>query len=88
MEFFNERIDKTVLDDAASTIVDSEFRPRALHRGDRRSSRTSGEKFEFPVAWGDDLQAEHERYLTEKHFQRAGDPVRLPAHDQAVLHAA
>src|SRR5439155_12381006 len=29
----------------------------------------SGQTFEFPVAWGNDLQAEHERYLTEKHFQ-------------------
>src|SRR4029079_1338232 len=26
----------------------------------------SGEKFEFPVSWGIDLQSEHERYLTEK----------------------
>src|SRR5262249_4917930 len=30
----------------------------------------SGEAFEFPVAWGNDLQAEHERYLTEKKFNR------------------
>ena len=29
----------------------------------------SGEKFEFPVAWGVDLQSEHERFLTEKHFK-------------------
>ncbi len=28
----------------------------------------SGTKFEFPVAWGNDLQSEHERYLTEKKF--------------------
>ena len=34
----------------------------------------SGQTFEFPVAWGIDLQAEHERYLTEKHFQ---EPVIL-----------
>ncbi|MEZ4952153.1 MAG: asparagine--tRNA ligase [Saprospiraceae bacterium] len=27
-------------------------------------------KFEFPVEWGKDLQAEHERYLVEKHFQK------------------
>jgi asparaginyl-tRNA synthetase len=27
----------------------------------------SGQKFEFPCTWGCDLQAEHERYLTEKH---------------------
>jgi asparaginyl-tRNA synthetase len=29
----------------------------------------SGEKFEFPANWGDELQTEHERYLAEKHFQ-------------------
>jgi asparaginyl-tRNA synthetase len=28
----------------------------------------SGKSFEFPVAWGKDLQAEHERYLTEEKF--------------------
>ncbi len=27
-----------------------------------------GVKFEYPVSWGSDLQTEHERYLTEKHF--------------------
>ena len=32
----------------------------------------SGQKFEYPVSWGIDLQTEHERYLTEKHF---GKPV-------------
>ena len=30
----------------------------------------SGEAFEFPVEWGVDLQSEHERYLTEKAFER------------------
>jgi len=29
----------------------------------------SGEKFEFPVEYGLNLQSEHERWLTEKHFQ-------------------
>src|ERR1700736_588459 len=29
----------------------------------------SGEKFEFPVAYGANLQSEHERWLTEKHFK-------------------
>ena len=33
---------------------------------------SSGESFEFPVAWGLDLQSEHERYITEK---RVGKPV-------------
>jgi asparaginyl-tRNA synthetase len=29
----------------------------------------SGEKWEFPVAYGANLQSEHERWLTEKHFK-------------------
>jgi asparaginyl-tRNA synthetase len=29
----------------------------------------SGKKWEFPVAWGTDLQSEHERYLAEQHFK-------------------
>ena len=28
---------------------------------------SSGRKFEYPVAWGQNLQSEHERYLTEEH---------------------
>jgi asparaginyl-tRNA synthetase len=31
--------------------------------------RKSGEKFEFPVDYGLNLQSEHERWLTEKHFK-------------------
>lgn len=30
----------------------------------------SGEGFVYPVSWGCDLQTEHERYLSEKHFKR------------------
>jgi asparaginyl-tRNA synthetase len=30
----------------------------------------SKEKFEYPVAYGKDLQSEHERYLTERHFKK------------------
>ncbi|MCD8298736.1 MAG: asparagine--tRNA ligase [Opitutae bacterium] len=36
--------------------------------------KASGEKFEFPVEWGESLQSEHERFLTEKHF---GSPVAV-----------
>lgn len=31
---------------------------------------SSGQDFEFPVGWGEDLQTEHERYLCEQHFKR------------------
>ena len=30
----------------------------------------SGKPFEYPVAFGSDLQTEHERYLTEEHFKK------------------
>ena len=32
--------------------------------------KISGQKFEFPNSWGNDLQSEHERYLVEKHFKK------------------
>lgn len=30
----------------------------------------SGKKFDYPIAFGKDLQSEHERYLTEEHFKK------------------
>ncbi len=41
----------------------------------------SGQKFEFPVKWGADLQAEHERYLVEKHFKK---PVILTNYPKEI----
>ena len=41
----------------------------------------SGQKFEFPVYWGADLQSEHERYLVEKHFKR---PVILTDYPKEI----
>ncbi|MDR0692066.1 MAG: asparagine--tRNA ligase [Prevotellaceae bacterium] len=41
----------------------------------------SGEKFEFPVSWGVDLQSEHERYLVEKHFKK---PVILTDYPKQI----
>ena len=32
-------------------------------------AKKSGEKFEFPIDYGSNLQSEHERWLTEKHFK-------------------
>jgi asparaginyl-tRNA synthetase len=40
-----------------------------------------GQKFEFPVAWGSDLQSEHERYLVEKHFEK---PVILTDYPKEI----
>jgi asparaginyl-tRNA synthetase len=63
-----------------SKFVDKELLARldfVLERPFQRISYTeavdllskSGEKFEFPVAYGANLQSEHERWLTEKHFK-------------------
>ena len=40
--------------------------------------KASGQKFEFPVEWGCDLQSEHERYLVEKHFKSPVILVNYP----------
>jgi len=40
--------------------------------------KKSGETFNFPVEWGNDLQAEHERYLTEKAFQKPVTIIDYP----------
>ena len=40
-----------------------------------------GRAFEFPVAWGSDLQSEHERFLTEEHFKQ---PVILTGYPKDI----
>jgi asparaginyl-tRNA synthetase len=68
MQFFNDRIDKTVLE-TIQHILTSDFLRVSYTEAVDILTR-SGETFEFPVAWGTDLQSEHERYLTEKHFKQ------------------
>lgn len=67
MAFFNERIDKTVIE-TLQHIIDSRF-VRLPYTEAVEILTKSGQTFEFPVSWGSDLQAEHERYLTEQHFR-------------------
>jgi len=67
MQFFNQRIDNTVVD-TLGQIVRSEF-VRLSYTDAVEILKGSGEKFEFPIDWGTDLQSEHERYLTEEHFK-------------------
>jgi asparaginyl-tRNA synthetase len=43
----------------------------------------SGQKFEFPVEWGLDLQTEHERWLTEQHVGRPVVVTHYPEHIKA-----
>jgi asparaginyl-tRNA synthetase len=67
MEFFNQRIDDTAIATLQS-IVDSRF-VRLSYTDAMTILEKSGQAFEFPVRWGSDLQAEHERFLTEHEFK-------------------
>jgi asparaginyl-tRNA synthetase len=64
MAFFEQRVDPGCQKRLAA-LVDSTF-TRMEYSEAIRLLEKSGEKFEFPVRWGIDLQSEHERYLTEK----------------------
>ena len=70
MEFFNDRIDESKsLIERLGGIVESEF-VRLPYTEAVEILEKSGQKFDFPVSWGIDLQSEHERYLTEQHFKK------------------
>jgi asparaginyl-tRNA synthetase len=45
--------------------------------------KQSKAKFEFPVAWGMDLQSEHERFLTEKIVKRPVVVMNYPVQIKA-----
>jgi asparaginyl-tRNA synthetase len=68
MEFFNQRIDKTVLE-TADNIINNEFE-RITYTKAVELLEKAHKKFEFPVEWGIDLQSEHERYLAEDYFKK------------------
>ena len=79
MEFFNKFIDKGLLD-RLQNILDSEF-ARITYTEAVDILQKSGQKFEYPVSWGIDLQSEHERYITEKVF---GKPVFVTGYPKEI----
>lgn len=68
MEFFQERIDKTVLA-TAENIINNQFE-RLTYTEAIGILQKADKTFEFPVNWGLDLQSEHERYLAEEVFKK------------------
>lgn len=64
MKFFNERIDKTLLE-RLNNLLESEFK-KMTYTEAIDVLKDANEKFEYPVEWGIDLQTEHERYICEK----------------------
>ena len=68
MAFFAKRIESQAID-RMKTVIDQPFE-RIPYSEAIAILEGSGEKFEFPVGMGLDLQSEHERWLTEKHVGR------------------
>ncbi|WP_425805933.1 asparagine--tRNA ligase [Desulfitobacterium sp. Sab5] len=68
MAFFNEFVDKNLLD-RLQNIVQASFERVTYTRAIELLEKAK-DKFEYPVEWGTDLQTEHERYLTEQVFKK------------------
>ena len=67
LEFFNQHVDKTVIERLQS-FVSSDF-AQVDYTEAVEILQKCGKTFEFPVSWGIDLSSEHERYLAEEHFK-------------------
>lgn len=72
MAFFQQRVDKTVID-RLKAVIESDF-VRMDYTDAIEILENCGKSFENPVSWGVDLNSEHERYLAEEHV---GGPIVL-----------
>jgi len=68
LEFLNNMIDKGLLE-RLKFVVNNEF-VRITYTEAVSILEGSGRKWDYPVGWGRDLQAEHERFLVEEHFKK------------------
>lgn len=81
MEFFNARIDDSVLA-TAQNIIDHEFQ-RITYTEAIDLLEKADRTFEYPVEWGLDLQSEHERYLAEDLFKKPTIVTNYPTQIKA-----
>ena len=79
LEFLNNMIDKALLE-RLNFVLNNDF-VRITYTEAVSILTASGKKWEYPVGWGRDLQAEHERYLVEEHFKR---PVILTDYPKEI----
>lgn len=68
LEFLNNMFDKSLLE-RLRFVLGNEF-VRTTYTEAVHILTSSSKVWEYPVSWGRDLQAEHERYLVEEHFKR------------------
>lgn len=76
MAFFNEFVDKTLLD-RLDNIVNSDF-ARVTYTEAVEILKKEKDRFEYPVEWGIDLQTEHERFLTEQVYKKPVFVINYP----------
>lgn len=79
LQFLNDMFDKELIN-RLKGVTESPFMRLSYTEGVEILIK-SGQKFEYPVSWGTDLQSEHERYLVEKHF---GKPVILTDYPKEI----
>lgn len=79
VKFLNDMYDKELIERLQSVCA-TDF-VRLDYTEGVKILEESGQKFEFPVHWGVDLQSEHERYLVEKHFNK---PVILTNYPKEI----
>ncbi|HCY83535.1 MAG TPA: asparagine--tRNA ligase [Desulfobacteraceae bacterium] len=76
MNLFGKFVDKS-LPALLKTLMDEEF-ARLPYTDAIEILEKSGKKFEFPVAYGIDLQSEHERFLAEEYFKKPVFLINYP----------
>ena len=79
LAFFNSFVDKGLLE-RLQHVESSDF-GRVTYTEAVKLLKESGQKFDYPVEWGIDLQTEHERYLTEQIYKR---PVFVTDYPQEI----
>jgi asparaginyl-tRNA synthetase len=79
LEFITKMYDAELLE-RLNFVVNNSFK-RLTYTEAIEILLASGQKFEFPVEWGIDLQSEHERYLVEQAFKC---PVILTGYPKAI----
>ncbi len=65
---FNKFVDTSLLE-TLRNLIDNPF-AHVSYREAMKILESSGEKFEFPIGFGRDLQTEHERFLAETYFKK------------------
>ncbi|MGL5657245.1 MAG: asparagine--tRNA ligase [Fusobacteriaceae bacterium] len=76
MAFFNTHIEKGLFD-KLNNILENDF-ARLSYTDAIDILLNCGEKFDYQVKWGIDLQSEHERYLAEVHFKKPVFLINYP----------